>query len=242
MPRKKRVSILEIERKSYEWLNAISEGDLEKTKALYEQYPYIDINTLSINGNALHIALTTYENQEVFIDYLVSLGVNLEAKKYNNGWTPLFTAANYSTNNKNLDALLKHKPDIHVKAHEHHSASSILHMFAEDKNIEKLRQFINLGVNPYSLNKNKENILHIACQSNWTPMVKYLLEPQFNFDLELIAQDYKGNAYTAMSITNQKEIKDMLQKRQDLDKIAFEKSKLEGNIVNKKAKINKIKI
>lgn len=242
MTRKKRISQTQIEEKTYDWLNLVHEGDVEKVKNYYEKHPYIDINLNTLNGNALHIALTSYEQREALIDYLVNLGVNIEAKKYNNGWTPLFSACNYAlSHDKNLNTFLKYKPNIHITPNENYSGGTILHLLTQDKSLDKLRKFIDMGVNPYVLDKNEANILHLATQSNWKPIVQYLLEPQFNFNLNLIASNHRNEKYTVFDVKDN-EIKIMLLKREEFNKIHNEKENLDKHVLNKNDKIIKLKI
>jgi ankyrin repeat protein len=242
MTRKKRISEIEIMYKTHDWLECISQRDLEQTQLLYKQYPYIDINSISMNGNALHIALTTYDESEAMIDYLIGIGVDIEAKKPNNGWTPLFTACNYAlSHDKNLNALLKYKPNIHVIASKYHSGGNILHLLTSDKRLDRLKNFIDMGVDPYVLDKNGANILHIATSQNWNPIVQYLLEPQFNFDLHLVAKNHRNESYTAFDATNN-EIKTMLFKRDEINKVIKEKELLDNHVLDNNAKHNKVKM
>lgn len=244
MPKKKKPSPIEIENKTYQWLEYARTGDIEMVKFFYEQHPYIDINmTLFNNENALHLALTSYDDRSNLIKYLLEIGVNPEEKKSNNGWTALMTACNYAmTHDKNLDALMTHNVDIHVRARPEHSNNTVLHLAVEDIKLDRLKKFIDLGVNPYLLNKYGENILHIAAvKKNNESIVEYLLESQFNFNLNLVAQGYNNQSYTVFDTKNQI-VKKMLESRLALDKIYQEKDQFEKNVVEKLDKTSKVKL
>ena len=174
-----------------------SRGHLKVSKWILKQCPNSLLSSDGAGNSVLHLAVGSKRVNVNLVKWIVSLNRNLLYSLNNRKQNALHVACGVGQNAQ-AKWLIEQEPNLTTGIDE--AGNSVLHLAAGSKtvNLDLLERIVGLDRNLlYSLNKRKQNALHVACVTGQIVEAKWFFEQEPNL---LQGIDDSGNSVLHLSV------------------------------------------